>query len=248
MGKLVAAVVVIFLGGCGGTGIGLNLVPEDEVRQMGLDAWREIKAETPASTDRAAQERAERVSAKVLAGAGLAPAQWEVVVFRSKEANAFALPGNKIGVYEGMMALADTDAELAAVIGHEIAHNRSGHGAERLNSEMAADLGVNLAGAVLGSASGVSPQLAAGLLGAGVQYGLLLPYSRNQELEADRLGLGYMARAGYDPHGAIALWQKMGRKGDRPPAFLSTHPHPDQRVKQLEALIPEAMATYGQAR
>lgn len=94
----------------------------------------------------------------------------------------------------------------------------------------------------------MSPQLAAGILGAGVQYGVLLPYSRNQELEADRLGLDYMARAGYDPRGAVALWEKMGQAGGQPPAFLSTHPAPRQRIEELQAMLPEAMETYRESQ
>lgn len=240
------AAIVLGLAGCGTeqTGLGLDLVPEQQVQQMGLQTWRAIRAETPASNDAAAQRRADRVAAQVLEAAGKSPSEWEVVVFQGAEPNAFALPGNKIGIYEGMMSLADSDAQLAAVISHEIAHNESEHAAERMNSQVVAQTGVDIAASLLGAAGGMSPELTAGILGAGVQYGVLLPYSRNQELEADRLGLGYMARAGYDPRGAVALWEKMRQTGGQPPAFLSTHPAPQQRIEQLQAMLPEAMGIY----
>lgn len=166
-------------------------------------------------------------------------------MFEGEEVNAFALPGKKIGVYEGMMRTARGDDALATVIAHEVAHNVAAHPAERLSSQVAAEAGLNIAGALLGSAGIAQSRAIAGILGAGVQYGVLLPYSRNQELEADRLGLRYMAQAGYDPRAAIAFWQDMQRAGGpRPPTFLSTHPAPDQRIEQIQALIPEVMAAY----
>jgi len=143
-----------------------------------------------------------------------------------------------------MMKLVAGEAELAAVMGHEIGHVDENHAAERVNSQAATELGVNLAGIALGSASGTDPQAVASLLGMGAQVGLLLPYSRNQELEADRLGLTSMAKAGYDPRAAVALWQKMQAQGDRPPTFLSTHPGPEQRIERLQRLMPQALETY----
>ncbi len=246
-GLLAAALI---LGGCGTdqTGLGLDLVPEQQVQQMGQETWRAIRADTPAATDSRMQDRARRVADNVLRAAGKTPSEWEVVVFQGAEPNAFALPGGKIGVYEGMMRLAQSDAQLAAVISHEIAHNEAGHAAERVNSQAAAQTGVDLAASLLGASGAVPPDVAAGILGAGVQYGVLLPYSRNQELEADRLGLGYMARAGYDPRAAVALWERMKAQGGQPPAFLSTHPAPQQRIEQLQAMMPEALAAYRQAR
>ncbi|MEW5728925.1 MAG: M48 family metallopeptidase [Pseudomonadota bacterium] len=241
---VIAAVAGLSACGTDDTGLGLDLVPEQQVQQMGLETWQAIRAETPAVDDTAQQQRARRVADKVLRAAGKEPSEWEVVVFQGAEPNAFALPGKKIGVYEGMMRLADTDAQLAAVISHEIAHNEADHSAERLNSQVASQAGVDIAASVLGAATGMPADLTAGILGAGVQYGVLLPYSRNQELEADRLGLGYMAEAGYDPRGAVALWEKMSQAGGQPPAFLSTHPAPRQRIEELQAMLPEAMEAY----
>lgn len=244
--RLPVIALTLMLAACatGDTGIGLNLVPPEQVTQMGLESWQAIRAETPPSDNAAFQRRARTVADRVLRGAGKDPGVWEVVVFKGADANAFALPGNKIGVFEGMMGMADSDDQLAAVIGHEIAHNEAEHASERLSSQIAAQAGLDIASMALESVNVGSPQLIAAVLGAGVQYGLILPYSRNQELEADRLGLIYMAQGGYDPRSAVDLWQKMGAQGGQPPTFLSTHPAPRQRIEQLQALLPEAMALY----
>ncbi|MGE5476012.1 MAG: M48 family metallopeptidase [Bacteroidales bacterium] len=241
---LMGMLVVLPLAGCaaGSTGLGLNLVDLAQVDEEGVRAWQQLRAETPASTDAQAQARARRVADRVLAGAGENPAQWEVEVFHSDQINAFALPGNKIGVFEGMMRLAGSDDELAAVLGHEVGHNKAHHAAERMSTDAAAQLGVQVLSSVLG---GGNSQMAAALLGAGAQYGIVLPYSRNQELQADQLGLDYMARAGFDPHAAIALWHKMEKAaGGGPPTFLSTHPATGERIQGLEAHMPEAERAY----
>ncbi|WP_142848320.1 M48 family metallopeptidase [Telmatospirillum sp. J64-1] len=244
-----AAVVLgggLLISGCAptGTGIGLNLVPEEQVQEMGLEAWQQIRSETPVSNNRQYQQTAQRVATRLLQAADRDPSNWEVVVFQGQEANAFALPGGKIGVYEGMMQIVGSDDELAAVIGHEIAHNERDHASQRVSSQMATQMGADLAASALGAAGFGNPQIVAGVLGAGAQYGLILPYSRNQELEADRLGLQYMAQAGYNPQAAITFWQKMEQQGGRPPEFLSTHPAPGQRIQQLQAMMPEAMEIY----
>ena len=226
------------------SGIGLQLVSPQQVQQMGAKSWQSLREKQPATDNQAFQDRARRISDRVLSASGHNPQQWEVVVFKGDEANAFALPGGKIGVYEGMMKLADKDAELAAVIGHEIAHVDREHATQRVNSEMTTRLGIDIASAVLGASDVAQPETVAALLGAGAQYGLLLPYSRNQELEADRNGLNYMARAGYDPRASVDLWQKMSQRGDGPPVFLSTHPGHSQRIQQFENLMPEALEIY----
>lgn len=241
---LVAMLAAAPLAGCAasGTGLGLNLVPEAQVEEEGVRAWQQLRAETPASSNAEMQARARRVADRVLRQAGENPAQWEVEVFKSDELNAFALPGGKIGVFEGMMKLADSDDQLAAVLGHEIGHNKAHHAAQRMNTEMASQLGVEVLSSVLG---GGNVQMAAALLGAGAQYGLVLPYSRNQELQADQLGLHYMARAGYDPRAALTLWHKMAQAaGGGGPAFLSTHPATAERIQGLEAQMAQAEQEY----
>jgi predicted Zn-dependent protease len=234
----------IALAGCAGdqTGLGLSLVPEEQVEQMGLQTWQKLRSETPASQNRSYQQRLDRVATRILAAAGENPKAWEAVVFKGDQVNAFALPGGKIGFYEGMMELAESDAELAAVVGHEIAHNQEKHAVERVNSQAATQLGVGIAAAALG---GQQANAVAGILNAGAQYGVLLPYGRNQELESDRQGLKYMARAGYNPNAAVTFWQKMANQSaSRPPAFASTHPAPEQRIAQIKEMLPEARSIY----
>lgn len=245
MRHAIALLVALFLAGCGASGLGLDLVPDQQVEAMGAEAWQAIRAETPASTNAEYQGRAERIATRLLTADGQNPSEWEVVVFRGDEANAFALPGRKIGVYEGMMRMARSDAQLAAVIGHEIAHVNARHPSERLSSQMATQAGIDIAGSLLGAGTGGDPRLIAGILGAGAQFGVLLPYSRSQELEADRLGLHMMAEAGYDPRASVELWQGMkSAAGGGPPTFLSTHPAPDDRIEQLQAQMPEALRVY----
>lgn len=239
-----ALVITTGLAGCAGdsTGLGLSLVPQEQVQQMGDQAWQQIRSETPASADAAMQARAQRVASRILAAAGESPGQWDVVVFQGQEANAFALPGRHIGVYEGMMRFVTSDAELAAVIGHEISHVTENHSEERLNTQVATQTGVQIAASAAGAANLGSPDMIASILGAGAQYGIAMPYGRNQELEADRLGLGYMARAGYNPEAAISLWQRM--EGSGGPEFLSTHPGPDSRIERIRQWLPEVMPVY----
>ncbi|MGF7209451.1 putative Zn-dependent protease [Skermanella aerolata] len=230
--------------GPGQTGLGLGLVSAQEAEQLGVQSWEQIRSEVPASKNTTYQRALQQVSTNILTAIGQNPANWEAVVFQSKEANAFALPGNKIGVYEGMFAIATDVNELAAVVGHEVGHNQAEHARERLSSAAATQTGVQLLGAALQIGNIGYANEIAGLLGAGVQYGLILPYSRNQELEADSIGLINMAKAGYDPRAAIKLWQNMQAAGERAPEFLSTHPAPESRIAALEAQMPEAMSYY----
>lgn len=230
--------------GSGDTGLGLNLVSADQVEQLGIESWERLKAETPRSGNETYQATLQKVSSRVLSAMGDNPAAWEMVVFRGDEANAFALPGNKIGVFEGMFQYARTDAQLAAIVGHEIAHNQRNHAAERVNTQMGTQLGLQAVSAALQVGNvGYANQIASAL-GMGAQYGLILPYGRNQELEADRIGLIAMARAGYDPREAITLWENMRTAGSRPPTFLSTHPSPDDRIARLQQMMPEALRIY----
>lgn len=234
------------LAGCAGnsTGLGLNLVSQEQLVELGQQDWQRLIQSTPATTNASYQRRAEQISARLLRAASLDPAGWEVRVFKGQEANAFALPGQKIGVYEGLFQYVKTDAQLAAVIGHEIAHNLEGHAAERVSTQMATDAGTSILGAVAGASGVGGSEMIAAALGTGAQYGLLLPYSRNQELAADRAGLLMMARAGYDPQAAIELWQNMKQAGNEPPTFMSTHPGTTDRIAALQKLMPEAKAAY----
>jgi predicted Zn-dependent protease len=171
-----------------------------------------------------------------------------VTVFQDKAANAFALPGGKIGVNTGLLEVATNPHQLATVIGHEIAHVQAHHGNARMSASYATQAGLTLAQVLAGASSPEKQQLI-GLLGAGAQVGVLLPYGRSQESEADRLGLEYMARAGFDPQESVNLWRNMSEtSGSQPPEFLSTHPAHGTRIQQLEAQMPTALNLYRQAQ
>lgn len=239
---------LLALAGCaqGSTGLGLNVVDPAQVDQMGVETWQAIRAETPATRDSSKHAAAQQIANRVLQAGGKDPRQWEVVVFQGNEANAFALPGGKIGVYEGMFDVASTPDQMAAVIAHEVAHVEAAHAAERVNTEVGTQLAAQIAGSAAAAAGVATPETVAQVIGAGTQYGVTLPYSRNQELEADRLGLRAMARAGYDPRASLELWRKMGQQGTRAPTFASTHPAPQDRIAALQAEMPAALSIYQQ--
>ncbi|MEC9376004.1 MAG: M48 family metallopeptidase [Pseudomonadota bacterium] len=168
---------------------------------------------------------------------------WEVEIFKDKSVNAFAMPGGKVGIYTGLFKTAKNQNQLAAVIGHEIAHVTLNHSLERANREMAKQSGLAI-GQIIGISGDVIDAVA-----IGADIGLMMPYGRAQEGEADLLGLKYMASAGFDPRAAVQLWQNMSKVGgDSPPEFLSTHPSNSKRITDLSDLMPEAIAIYDQAR
>jgi predicted Zn-dependent protease len=242
---VMGGLLVTACAGSGDTGLGVDLVSEEQVQEMGVESWERIRSETPASDDQAAQQTAEQVTGNLLRAAGADPDEWEVLVFEGDQANAFALPGGKIGIYEGMFQAAGNEAQLAAVIAHEIGHLQADHAQERVSSEVATQGVVQLVSAALQIGNVSYANAIAGALGAGAQYGVLLPYSRNQELEADRIGLELMAQAGYDPREALEFWQRMQQQGGgEPPAFLSTHPGAGDRIEQLQELMPAALETW----
>ena len=172
--------------------------------------------------------------------------EWEVTLVRDPQANAFCLPGGKMVVYTGILGPARTDAGLATVLGHEVAHAVAEHGAERIFRRQLTDTAVQFAAGAFAEDPAQFRQIA-GLLGAGAQVGLSLPWSREQESEADQIGLIYMARAGYDPREAVTFWQRMEEAsggGARPPEYLSTHPESTTRIEQIEGWLPQALEEY----
>jgi predicted Zn-dependent protease len=229
----------------------LQLFPDQEVAQMGALAFTNIKKDTPVSGDPAVNRYVQCVADHLIQvvpspkGGG----HWEVTVFKEdKTVNAFALPGGHIGVYTGLLKAAKSQAQLAAVIGHEIGHVEAEHANERLSTAYATETGLQLVQALAGSATTTNQRLMS-LLGLGAQVGIILPFSRVQESEADVLGLQYMARAGFDPRQSIQLWRNMMQEGGaQPPEFLSTHPSGPSRIRDLEQRMPEAMKMYEQAR
>jgi len=215
----------------------LTLMPESKMTQMGLQAFENIKKETPVDASTAANRYVNCVAQAITREVG---GSWEVVVFKDESANAFALPGRKIGVNSGLLTVAENQHQLATVIGHEIAHVLSHHSNERVSQKFAVEQGLGLITALSNPQTGTGRSLM-GLLGVGAQYGILMPYSRVQEAEADRLGLTLMARAGFNPAESISLWRNMSTTGGaQPPEFLSTHPSHSTRISGLTAILPNA--------
>ena len=222
------------------------VMPDAQINQMGIQAFDTLKKENPVSNNSQYNQVANCISQAIIKEQG---GNWEVIVFEDKSPNAFALPGNKIGIHTGMLALADNQDQLAAVIGHEVGHVLAKHSNERASQEMAVNSGLALIQAV-GAPQSALGQTAFGLLGVGAEYGILMPYSREQETEADIIGVDLMAKAGFDPKQSIALWQKMEQasQGQQPIEFMSTHPAHATRIQSLEQHMPQAMALYQQAQ
>jgi predicted Zn-dependent protease len=243
--------VFLALGACATSPTGqpqLRLFPDSEMVRMGAAAFEQSKQETPLTRNDAATRYVRCVAAAVVAEVGL-PGEWEVQVFESPQANAFALPGAKIGVYTGMLKVAESQDQLAAVLSHEVAHVTAQHGNARVSAASATRVGLDLVQVLTSTSTPYRTELL-GLLGLGAQYGVLLPYGRGQETEADILGLDYMAMAGFDPRQAIQLWRNMAvaSGGKQPPAFLSTHPSNEGRITALSERMPDAMKRYRTAR
>jgi predicted Zn-dependent protease len=218
----------------------LKLVSDDQMTEMGVAAFTDLKKKTPETKDSKATGYVTCVARTVTA---VMPGNrnWEVRVFEDKQVNAFALPGGKIGVYTGLLKVAQTQDQLAAVLGHEVAHVIAGHSSERVSQSMAAQLGMT----AVEASTGVDSQM----LGIATNVLLILPNSRTHESEADLLGLDYMAKAGFDPHQAVVLWQNMQKAaGEKPPELLSTHPSDVTRIRQLEQRMPIAQPYYEEAQ
>jgi hypothetical protein len=187
-----------------------------------------------------------RVSDRIIDAAGLRERfYWEVTVVKSREANAFVMPNGKIVVFTGLLPIAKNEAGLAAVIGHEVSHVIARHSAERMSQALLAQIGLTAADVALAASNSQYQPVVSAALGLGAQYGVLLPFSRAHESEADHIGLLLMAKAGYDPSEAIGLWQRMEAAGGSGPwEFLTTHPSPATRVAQIQQWLPEANLYY----
>lgn len=226
----------------------LLLVSSSEEMQLGLTEFEKLKKDTPISHDAAANAMVQRVGKRIAAVAPLPNAQWEFVVFDKPDVpNAFCLPGGKVGIFSGILSITQDDAGLATVIGHEVAHAVARHGAERMSEGLLIQLGGAALSEAMQTRSEATRVLTQQAYGLGTTVGLALPHSRGQELEADHLGLIYMARAGYDPRVALDFWKRFAaynKRGGRPVEFLSTHPLDDRRIAQIEGLLPQAEAEY----
>jgi predicted Zn-dependent protease len=246
--SVAAIAAALIVAACATTPTGrtqLRLVSDAQMAAMGSTAFAQLQQKTPPTSDPKTMRYVDCVAEAITRT--VAPEEtWEVRVFDAPEVNAFALPGGKIGVYTGLLKVAENPDQLAAVIGHEVAHVLAGHSAARVSNELAAQLGVT----VLGQTTGVDPQL----IGLGANLLLLLPYSRADESEADVLGLQYMAKSGFDPREAPKLWVNMSKQGGSkqgggaPPEFLSTHPANETRIRELQNRLPEALPLYEETR
>lgn len=247
MRYLITALLFLFISACSVSPTGrkqLILFPESQMNEMGVASFTELKQQNPPSQDKKMNDYVMCITLPLLAAAGEKASRWEVSVFNDDTPNAFALPGNKIGVHTGMIKLAQTPDQLAAVIGHEIGHVQAKHGAERVSMNVVTQTGQQLTEATLQNSQ--AGQLALAAIGMGAQFGLILPYSRKHESEADYIGLELMAKAGFNPEHSIQLWQVMAQYagGNAPPEFMSTHPSDQTRIKQLSAAMPKALALY----
>jgi len=226
--------------------------------QMGAQAYDQVKRDPKMrpSQDPREIEPVKRVAARIVEAAKRSKYaemanqfQWEVTVIKDdKTANAFALPGGKMAVYTGIFPMAKTEAGLAAVMGHEVVHALARHGAERMSQGQLTNAALQVVGAAAGASGGggMLGQAAMAALGVGAEVGVLLPFSRKHESEADYVGILLVADAGYDPRESVALWERMGRisGGGAPSEFMSTHPSHETRITQLKKWMPEAMAIY----
>lgn len=254
--SVLAASLLAALAACATTPTGRSqmiLVSDGEIERMGATAFEKMRTSEKPSRDAAMNRRADCVTRAIIAQ--LEPdwrkRAWEVQVFEDAALNAFALPGGKVGVNTGLMRFVSNDDELAVVIGHEIAHVVFRHGAERVSQQFAAGAAMELVNAYVGSkGSPAGSQQVLALLGIGAQVGVMLPFSRKHEREADVYGQRLMAQAGYNPAAAATLWQRMAKQesGPRPPLLLSTHPDPSARADDLGKRAGEHEASYRAAR
>jgi predicted Zn-dependent protease len=225
----------------------LMILSEGEELKMGLTSYQEVLKKSKVSTDAALNDQVTRVGRRIAAATDRSDYQWEFKVLEDKQVNAFCLPGGKVAVYTGILPLTRDDAGLAAVLGHEVAHATARHGGERVSQQLAVQGGIGVVSGLLGRGDPTTVQWVTAALGAGTSVGMLLPWGRAQESEADHLGLIYMAKAGYHPSASKDLWVRMAdasRSQGRQFEFLSTHPAPETRIQQIEGWMPEALRYY----
>jgi len=227
----------------------LLLVSSSEETQLSLTEFDQLKKSTPISRNAPLNAQISRIGQRIAAVAGLPGAQWEFVTFdQPNTANAFCLPGGKVGIYTGILPITKDDAGLATVIAHEVSHAVARHGNERMSQALLSQLGGQLLSSAMSNKPEQTRNLWLGVYGLSSQVGWTLPHSRSQESEADRMGLIYMARAGYDPRASVDFWKRFHtynqKSGGQQWEFLSTHPLDEKRIAQLEALLPEALKEY----
>ena len=228
----------------------LLLIPEAQELSLGNQAFQETLAgESPSQNTRLA-EMVNRVGQRIAAVSDRNDYQWEFRLIASPTQNAFCLPGGKVAIYEGILPVCQDEAGLAVVMSHEVAHALARHGGERMSHSMAVDGVKMVAEKLVGTYAADKKEILMRAYGVGSQYGVLLPYSRRQESEADHIGLNLMAQAGYDPTVAPDFWTRFGslKTGEQQPEFLSTHPADQRRAADLLELMDESQAIYSRAQ
>ncbi len=238
--------------GCASTSTGrsqLMLVSQDQEKALGGEAYQQVLSESQLSNDAPMSAIVRRVGQRIAAAAERPDFDWEFNLIESPQVNAFCLPGGKIAIFTGILPVLQNEAGMAAVMGHEVAHALERHGAERMSQQLAAGaLQQTLKFGFRGAGAGTQDVIM-GVFGVGSQYGVLLPYSRAHELEADQVGLLLAAKAGYLPTEAVALWERMKASGGKkPPEILSTHPSEGRRIEQMQDFMSTAMQRYEQAQ
>ncbi|NBX92092.1 MAG: M48 family peptidase [Proteobacteria bacterium] len=220
------------------------LISEGQEAQLGAQAYQEVLSKSKLSHRKDWNAVLQRVGKRISEAAHRSDFQWEFRLIDSPEKNAFCLPGGKVAVYTGIIPILKNEAGMAAVIGHEVAHATLRHSGQRLTANLGTQLGVLVLGQVLAQEDSQDKRLILAALGLGAQVGVILPFSRANESEADEIGLRYMARAGYDPYQAPKIWERFGAQEKGGPALLSTHPTSDSRKQKLQELIPEVLPVY----
>lgn len=237
----------------------LSFVPQNQLIASSADSYRQLISESKISDDPQKTQMVVNVGKRIASSAEkfmrengmekeLQNYHWEFKLIEDdKTVNAFCMPGGKIAVYTGILPVTKNENGLAVVLGHEVAHALANHGGERMSQLLIVQMGATSLSAALSRQPEQTRQLLLQAYGVGANVGVLLPYSRSHESEADHIGLILMARAGYDPQTAIPFWQRMSKLGgERPPEFLSTHPAPERRIEDIRNEIPEAMKYYKQ--
>jgi predicted Zn-dependent protease len=217
---------------------------------LGIQSYQQVLAQSESIDSGPELEMIKRVASRLASATGKAGADfdWQVSLIRSPEANAFCLPGGKIVVYTGILPMTQNEPALATILGHEMAHATSRHGSQRVLEQNLAQTALTGVAISLSDMEYDKQRAVMGALGAGTQFGVLMPFSRKHESEADAIGLLYMARAGYDPRESIRFWQRMENAGGaQPPEFLSNHPSHGTRIQQLEAEMPKALEEYNKS-
>jgi predicted Zn-dependent protease len=263
--KLLSVALALFLGSCAEVPLthrkSLHILPNSQLMSMSLQEYSNVLKKSKLSQDSAKVGMVKRVGAAIARSAEaflrdegrehlIREYQWEFnLIEDDKTVNAWCMPGGKVAVYTGILPVTRDETGLAVVMGHEVAHAMANHGNERMSQGLLATVGTGVLAVALSEKPRETQQLFMAAFGLGTSVGILLPYSRMHESEADRIGLMLTARAGYDPREAIPLWERMNEKGGaRPPEFLSTHPAPESRIEDIRSHIPEAMQYYRPSR